>query len=236
VATASCVLKTSAGDINLSPLKSSSYYQVTADHKSFYVNICGNAIKSCNGQDYASMYFLSTSDSDCYYLGQLSQMKLSPLSTSDPKKGVSLVYGGGKTVVGLNRKTKISLKCNQNVKLSPSQLKMTFLNDHVDGTDHYFNFEMETKYACPVSNRRRVVGFGGALLIILPCLFCIYMLVGSLVMKFHFKKEGTDIIIHYQYLKEIPLLIWEGILFIKEGVMALVNKASGRSGYETLQA
>jgi hypothetical protein len=55
--TPSCSLKTKSGTIDLSSLRSDTYYEAKDTYGTYYVNICANAAKACNGIDYPSVFF-----------------------------------------------------------------------------------------------------------------------------------------------------------------------------------
>lgn len=235
----SCSLKTKSGTIDLSSLRSDTYYEAKDTYGTYYINICANAAKSCNGNDYPAVYFYSYDLNYCsFFAGTLPQMTIALQNENDPNGGVKVEYTGGKVMFGSEQKTRILIGCDKTAK-QPSALK--FVKEVEESPYNVYEFQLTSASACPgaspgSSSGRRIVGFGGALLIILPCLFFIYLIVGSLVLKFYYKREGTEAIIHYEFLKQIPLLLLEGVLFIKDGIMALVQKIRGRSDYQNVDA
>jgi len=54
-----------------------------------------------------------------------------------------------------------------------------------------------------------------------------YFLIGALVLTFVLKKEGTERVPHFTFWKEVPFLIKDGALFIKDGALTLVAKVRG---------
>jgi hypothetical protein len=220
-AASSCTVSTSKGIVNLEPLASLEYFKTEDTDKIYYLNVCKNAIKSCNGVDYPSIYYLKSDTTYCSYLGNLNQMKIKTKGAN-----VVLEYDGGVKVKPFNmeRRTRVTLICDKSTKSKPvKDLQLKFLNDGEEDGFHYFNFEMRTSYACP---RRRIVGFGGAMLIIIPCLIGLYLIIGSLIMKFSFKKEGIEIFIHHQYILDAPKLVFEGFLFIRDILFSIAGKKS----------
>lgn len=230
----SCTYKTSKGLIDMTQLSKRPSFTATNTYFQFYVAICNNANHACNGQDYPSSYYLKMTPTSCISsLGELSQMKISLIDTQNPNLGAVIEYWGGKTVQGVERRTRIHVKCDMSTKNTPvDQLQLQYVSDNQEGQYQWFQFELTTAYGCPGSGgsqgRRRLFGFGGALLIIIPCLLLLYLIIGSAVMKFKYQKEGWDILIHRDYLVQIPLLIWEGLLFIGEGIKTIINKVRGK--------
>jgi hypothetical protein len=237
--TPSCSLKTKSGTIDLSSLRSDTYYEAKDTYGTYYVNICANAAKACNGIDYPSVFFYSYDLNYCsFFAGTLSKMVISLQNENDPNGGVKVEYTGGKIMFGSEQKTRILINCDKTAK-QPSALK--FVKEVEESPYNVYEFQLSSASACPgaspgSSSGRRIVGVGGALLIILPFLFFIYLIVGSLVLKFYYKKEGTEAIMHYEFLKQIPFYILDGVLFIKDGIMALVQKIRGRSDYQSVDA
>ena len=231
-----CTLKTKKGTIDLSPLAKRDYYTPESPYLAFFVNICKNAAKSCDGVDYPAIYFFKDSMDRCNsYLGKLSSTQITLKDTNNPEAGAILEYWDGKLVTNYQKRTRIILTCDRSVKTPVDSLQMTYLDQRQEGTFDYYVFGLTTAYACPGSKsvgRRRVVGVGGAFLIIIPILLTLYMIIGSLILKFKFQKTGVEMIIHYQYIIQIPFLIWEGVLFLFEGVKSLVAKVQGKGNYQ----
>jgi hypothetical protein len=233
-----CYTQTNKGTINLTPLGKRNYYLAQdKQYFNFYVNICTNALHSCNGANYPAIFFLYSNPTQCISnLGELSQMTIQ--AQSDPSSGVIVEYKGGKPEGSKERRTRIKINCDMSTKSTPvDQLTMNYVQKTEDSSAVYFEFSLNTAYACPgfgpkIGGSRRIVGVGGAFLIIIPSLLLIYLLIGSLVMKFKFNATGMDILIHRQYIQEIPKLIFEGFLFIGDLVQLVVSKAKGGSTYQ----
>lgn len=233
-----CTLSTKKGTINLNPLSKRNQFQFedTGQHFIFYTAICANTAKLCKNQASPSSYYLKIKPDGCVAsLGDISRTHMTLLDDTDPTKGVALEYWGGQIISGSEQRTRIKLICDLSTKNTPvDQLQMSYVSKQ-EGTagTQYWEFQITTAYACPgfgSGSKRRIVGVGGGLLIAISSLILLYLLIGSAIMKFKFQKEGWDILIHHEYLKQMVLLVWEGVLFTWEGVMALINKLRGNGG------
>jgi hypothetical protein len=231
-----CTFKTSKGVIDMTALSKRPSFTASNTYFQFYVAICNNANHACNGQDYPSSYYLKMNPTSCISsLGQLSQMKISLIDEQNPNLGAVVEYWGGKTAQGVERRTRINVRCDMSTKNTPvDQLQLQYVGDNTEAQYQWFQFELTTAYGCPGSGgggsqeRRRLVGFGGAVIIVIVCLLLLYLIIGSVVMKFKYQKKGWDILIHREFLVQIPLLIWEGLLFIGEGIKTTINKIRGK--------
>jgi hypothetical protein len=238
-----CTLSTPKGKINLNPLARKTFYPAASPEAEFYVNICTNAVKSCDGKDYAAVFFNHNAGGLCSgSLGTTSQTRLYLLNSVQPDAGIYLEYRGGQRVgTTVERRTRVRLICDISTKNTPvTSLSLNFVDIKIEADGFYYEFEMRTAIACPgfvkeTSSKRRIVGFGGAVLIVAPILFILYMIIGSAILKFKYEKSGTEMIIHYQYLIQIPLLIWEGVLLTKEIITSqIIDRVRKPSSYSEL--
>ncbi len=148
-------------------------------------------------------------------------LKVELLYKDDPTKGAKLTYNSFK-VADYERSVEITAKCD------PSQTTPKF--EYVDEiynpspqSSHY-KFSITSSNACPnvgpgpkPSENLPLgqLGVGGLIIILSLLVLVSYFIIGTIVLKFKFKREGTDIIPNYGFWKSLPGLIVDGpLLFV----------------------
>jgi len=119
------------------------------------------------------------------------------------------------------RLTEIDFVCDENAGTgSPS-----FLGE---SPTHHYTFSWPTQYACPGGGGgKKGLSVGSILLIILLCLVVVYIVAGILFNKFRRDLTGIELVPNVTFWTSIPGLV-------KDGVMFLVGKVRGRSGYQSV--
>lgn len=202
----------------------------------FYVNFCTDANKACNGQDHPSVLYMDSTT--CVNIGRMDETYLSLVSSDQPEQGAVLLYDKGEQMFGtFTPQTSIELTCNR--ELDPSKRDLRFVSEDVKSNLITYRFSMATPYACPGYGQSSGSFFRWGVGATLLTIFCVgvflYFVIGALVMRFAFKKEGIEIIPNVFFWKDLPRLVWEGILFIADLFKLLIAKISSKKDYSELK-
>eukprot|EP01080_Neovahlkampfia_damariscottae_P000068 gene68-4317_t len=235
-----CGVDTDDGRIELSGLfRPGGEYTGTDGFDDFHINVCGNAVTQCDGQNYPA---ISQAHGNCYPLGS-NRFDVELLERSNPKGGSRITYHDG-TVGGIPAKTEIDMLCDEAV----STPRFEYHSNRFENDMFIINFRITAKQVCPGMGGTGAfggyypplwpVGFGGLGLILTIVGFILYCIIGALVNKFKWKMEGLFIIPNWPFWKVLPFLFKDGIMFMIQGFKTLFNmirsKIKGES-YEQLE-
>ncbi|KAL8609835.1 hypothetical protein ACOMHN_020670 [Nucella lapillus] len=215
-----CVCKTQSGKVvDLNPLSESSHSPRFTAKKpggpTFYFNPCKRLKQAgCNkalGADIAVCQEVPGTPS-YYDAGDFASQTFS----GDPSiQNLSLVYSS-KDSSGIIRTSYVALICSEVERLE-------FENESPERTYH---FKLYQNIVC-VKSGASGLGTGYILFILFFVFIIVYWVGGILYMKFVRRAEGLEIIPNYEFWKELPLLIQDGVLFTLRG-------CKGESTYEKI--
>jgi hypothetical protein len=241
-----CRIDTPAGVIDLNGAKSSTgYYKIedpTISIWNYFVQIC-DAVTNFPGNSvcqtaYANAkgYQIFSDDSDCFPMaakgGDDITVKLQ--DPTQPNNGVTITY----QELDYNnyiRSIEIDLNCDPT---APDNSPLNYVKEtYTWGNSKYF-FAGKSKYACPGAAGGNLplgqYGVGGLLLTLFFAAIALYFIVGAIVLKFKFQKNGVELIPNVEFWKDVPLLIRDGGLFIVDGSKILIAKVTGKTGYQEM--
>ncbi|XP_006819098.1 uncharacterized protein LOC102807910 [Saccoglossus kowalevskii] len=201
----SCSCKLSNGGvIDLSPL-------ANTDGTARFANVLGDDL---NTYSY-NPCFGFTEESDCTDVAccQESYMLYYNCGTQDSASfsmqgnDVTITYKGTGTVDPLERTSKVKLIC------TPGGITDTL---HAYGSADFstnYDFDLSSKYCCPIDGGNGGLSAGSVLCIIAVVLVVVYLIGGILFNKFIRHAEGSDVIPNKQFWAALPALIKDGFLF-----------------------
>jgi len=199
-----------------------------------YMNVCGPLATSysANCNNGAGCQQWGSSAASTASIGSANTATFQAAKTpGDHGRGITVEFTDGTidTITGNPRKMEIDFSC----KVGSGDGLPQFVNE--DPKLHY-NFLWVTEYACgPLpSGSATVISVGSILLIIFFCLLVLYVVVGLLVNKFYFKKEGLDIIPQKDFWFALPFLVKDGVMFIVHKIKGLRGGGGSTPAFEKL--
>jgi hypothetical protein len=135
---------------------------------------------------------------------------------------VKLTFGGGDVVETTPRQVDIVINCD------PTATALTFNNfEAASPTDppppyYLYTLTLHSSTLCKGGVTGGLSG-GTYFVIILLVGSLLYVGIGISVNRFHFQKEGVELIPNVEFWKEIPGYISDGVLFTKEKIMGLIS-------------
>ncbi|KAL0489945.1 M6PR [Acrasis kona] len=217
-----CKIDTDKGLVDLNLLSKTFSVGSFANVYTYEVNVCGPATEfteyenDCestvpNAKGYRiQSTFMRTS---CVPIANanVADVKLS-LIDNDSSKGVKVEHSPF-THEGVKRSLSFEVICDP--KADQDQIQS------VSTTDEEYLFKVTSSKACPdpssVKQRKPIgeLGYGGLLMVLLVVVFVLYFIIGSIVCKFAFKKEGKEIIPNVDFWTSLPGLVVDGpMLFV----------------------
>jgi len=157
------------------------------------------------------------------------------------KGGVTITHEAvsetGTTGSSAERTLIINLACDDSASATEEITEMTATKEYGDYPAFKIVVTASSKAACPSKDLPKPsghlplgqYGVGGLIITLLFAFLVLYFIVGALLNKFKFQKEGADIIPQKEFWMDLPLLIKDGVLFIGDGIMFVVNKARGKT-------
>ncbi|EFC39078.1 predicted protein [Naegleria gruberi] len=218
-------------DLNRATKSSADYFLYDKDtNYYFYMNICKDALKSCDGQSYGGVAYTKDPGAESefcatYMSGSTSEQnyQISLINSQKPELGVVLVVRGGEKVLTRTQQMKITMNCAKSV----GDLK--FVQENFVDSNIVFEFSLDTPAACIVTDDNNLGGLGylGLALLLIIIIMILYFAIGYIVNCLALNKEGGwsyTQLPQFKYWKLLFQLAWEGCLFIKEGIQSLIFK------------
>ncbi|KAK7109997.1 uncharacterized protein [Littorina saxatilis] len=218
--TAKCKCQTASGTvIDLNALSSGPNPRFTAtDSKTkniYYFSPCVPLVKQfCNITGDITMCQVVTGSQPIYW--DAGDIGTDTFAGDPAANTLSVTFTGSKTVT--TRHSKVNLICS-------GESRLDFLKEDPPVSGNY-SFNLYTPVICPPSGSKSL-SFGSILVIVFFVFFIVYWVGGFLFMKFVRRAEGLEVIPNYEFWKEIPLLIRDGIAFTARG-------CKGESTYEKI--
>ncbi|XP_076434768.1 uncharacterized protein LOC143274741 [Babylonia areolata] len=218
VLTRPCVCETKSGTVvDLNSLPSSIFNAVAPTGFKFYFSPCKPLKQpNCNaafpGVDLAVCQEVPQSGGPSQYYNA-GETKTLTFSGSLPTLSITYTASSG------GRKSIVALNCSSEVPSLTAGDESPVLT---------YNFVLKQSATCPKSvEESSGLSTGSILVIIFFVLFIVYWVGGFLFMKFVRRAEGLEVIPNYEFWKEIPLLIRDGVTFTLRG-------CKGESTYEKI--
>ncbi|KAL0480980.1 cation-dependent mannose-6-phosphate receptor [Acrasis kona] len=179
----------------------------------YEVSICGHATdfklySKCTKKDAGAYQIIGES---CYPVaGTGNNYKI-----TEESSGLKLTADEYEDV-GYYRTLVVVAICDEKAK----EPKLKFVSEQETQSSHYeYTFELSTEYACAgragASKPIGELGVGGLIMILFLAAIALYFIIGALLLKFKFKKEGQEIIPNVEFWKDLPFLIKDGpMLFV----------------------
>jgi hypothetical protein len=150
------------------------------------------------------------------------------IDSDKPSGGVVLTYDSI-DYDNFKRSVNIQIACDPDAG-NDSPLK--WVEEVYEWGNSIYYFSGKSKYACPGAGGSSNLplghyGVGGLLITLALVALALYFIIGALVLKFKFQKTGTELIINFEFWKDLPFLIRDGGLFIVDGVKILIAKVKG---------
>jgi hypothetical protein len=183
-------------------------------------NIGGDTVAACQSADFE--------DFSC---GKMSTETFLLFSGNQNNQ---LYYSGGDD----GRETTVELICDRNAETP----KLVAYDDYP--SFYSYRFALTTKCACPglcgdvsptpAGEEEDISGAIGIVLIVLSvCGLVTYFVVGIIIKRVKFDKTGLEMIPNYNFWKDLPFLIKDGVLFVYHSIAGLFRKGRGKD-YEAL--
>lgn len=214
-----CTCSTPEGVISLQTLMDSqpnqAPLQVSKSGYTYYIAPCNHPITETACLPVSnSLVGCQVQGLNAYGLGSQNHYAV----TGDPQKdSVTFMNNFLSPSENVNRIMKLILKC------SKDDAVFTFENQTTDNSNVItYTFLLQTKYACLSASSSGSGGLstGSVLVIIFFVAIIIYLLGGTLFLKYVRKAEGRETIPNYEFWSDFPSLVKDGILFTVRGCKA----------------
>ncbi|XP_005090179.1 putative mannose 6-phosphate receptor-like protein C530.09c [Aplysia californica] len=175
----------------------------------YYIDPCGDHAKVAHFCNVAEEAGCQVKQSSIFGIASTSGYS----ATGDPFKNNVVFknqYGEGTEI----RVTLLNIKCNYF-----SEGHLVFVQETPPKT---YNFTLETNRACtvPAEDDDGGLSGGSVLLIIFFVLLIVYLVGGVLFLKFVRRAEGLEAIPNYEFWKDFPSLVKDGVKFTCRGCKA----------------
>ncbi|KAL9656299.1 hypothetical protein ABK040_007912 [Willaertia magna] len=222
-----CVYKLPDGRIiDLNRATKDTYYNVH-DSKlnyNFYINICDDAKKQCNGAKYGGIALGPDDACATHFTGPTteSNYKIELLDSTQPEKGVKLTVSGGEVFMGRAESMVVNMNCDS------SKEELTFIKEDFLEKSIVYQFNLNSKYGCIVTNDLPLgqFGVGGLLLVLSFVALLLYFIIGGVLLKFKFQKTGIEIIPNVNFWKDLPFLLKDGVMLPVDLIKQYTNKGA----------
>lgn len=162
----------------------------------------------------------------CEILGTEEFFNVHLIDYNNPKIGIILEYGNGdicktsqdEELMGYPRKTRFKIYCSEKNEIN-------FILDLPEGkqgsTKCIMEFIIYSSAGCPVSSLSKIKP--SLILGMTLVLFGIYFISGYIYNNIFYKLKGKAAIPNYIFWRRFPLLVLEGILYIKNNINNFIN-------------
>ncbi|GFR90522.1 cation-dependent mannose-6-phosphate receptor [Elysia marginata] len=215
-----CTCSTPEGVLSLQTLMNNRPNQkplsVVSGEFTYYIAPCNHpltTVKKCHDLSNTLVGCQVNSQGDAYGLGAQGGSAV----MGDPQKGTVTFLNHYTSPDNINRISKLLLKC------SDKDGAFTFLNQTKnDASTITYMFMLETKYAClnAPSSSGGGLSTGSVLVIIFFVALIVYLVGGTLFLKYVRKAEGRESIPNYEFWSDFPSLVKDGVLFTLRGCKA----------------
>ncbi|KAK3771289.1 hypothetical protein RRG08_024368 [Elysia crispata] len=205
-----CFCSTNEGDVSLQALMNSRQnhkpFEVGHDLYTFYIAPCDNPITApaCKNLDTSLVGCQVDKQNNAFGLGAKNNYAV----TGDPQEGTVTFINQYKGIM------RLQLNC------SPENGKLNFINQTASALPVItYSFRLDTHYAC-LNPHSGGLSTGSVLVIIFFVAIIVYLVGGTLFLKYVRKAEGRESIPNYEFWSDFPSLVKDGVLFTFRGCKA----------------
>jgi centromeric protein E len=163
----------------------------------------------------------------CEILGTSESFNIHMIDYDNPKKGIILEYGNGdicktsqnEQLMGYPRKTIFKIYCS---KKDENNFVLDFPERKQGNTKCVMEFKILSSAGCPIIFSSKIKSSN--ILCLTLILLGLYFFFGYIYNKYKYKSEGKAAIPNYIFWRQFPLLIIEGIFYIKDNMFIILNK------------
>jgi len=202
-------------------LNSQTDYTLQTTGGKVWINVCRNIISTLCGSNNiaACQQWDPNTPAGKATLGLTTTAQFVPLvrSTTQGQKGATLRFANGTG----GRAFELDFQCDPKASIGSPTFEL-------ETPKLFYNFAWTTSFACPTNAPPPGTGGGlsggGIFLILVFCLFAVYVAAGITYNVVRKKATGKEIIPNIEFWSSLPGLV-------KDGVMFIVNSTCRRGGY-----